>query len=630
MKTETMVRLLTVSIITILACQSSTAQTLKDTSRPRQNRTLNQRDYDEQQNALQTLLYLRNNAFEIDSPPDRVRVLLEIGDALWLIDKEEAREVFRQSFNRAADFNDSTEPRPPTSSKELQQLVITRVARRDPPLAKSLLLNSASQATQPPDPFAELYGSKTGRSEMLVKAAAETLPTDTNQAVQIARLAIPEGLSQQMRLFLVSLRAKDRLGADTFFELVLQTASNRRPKQLVEALFLWDYAFQRPTAYFGSVGWFREAPEYPVPVELKRRALGFAIEAVAENAGQFYLASAPEAERSLILERYTLLQSVAAQILPDVERLFPSATENLQAQLSRLNQELSEQGRKLPGPLEPIPTSSDVQGSADKLIERAGKASSGPARDGLYAKAALRLYLHGDYERAIDVARNIEDLSLRLKVTEPIRFDWTGDLIGQGQFDTANSIAQSIETLELRVAVLARLASACLEKKSPQSIAVLNEAEAAANKASPSAYLGSAMLAIARVYLRINDRNQARTSTSNAIRLINAAEEGSGWDLLISLNEKSARLSVQDTRWTSRKDGGLSSLTVVYPQVGGLLDVLSEISDSSLNEGLMLARQLRRKGLNYATQAALCRRTIERVQRNNNSQKTSSARAVVQ
>jgi len=629
MRIETVARLLTVSIIMILACQSSTAQTSKESSRPRQNRTLNQRDYDEQQNALQTLLYLRNNAFEIDSPPDRVRVLLEIGDALWLIDKEEAREVFRQSFTRAAEFNDSTESRPATSAKELQQLVITRVARRDPTLAKSLLLNSASQA-QPSDPFAELYGSNTGRSEMLVKAAAETLPTDTNQAVQMARLAIPEGLSQQMRLFLLSLRAKDRLAADAFFELLLQTASNRRPKQLVEALFLWDYAFQRPTAYFGSIGWFREAPEYPVPVELKRRALGFAIDAVAENAGQFYLASAPEAERSLILERYTLLQSIATQILPDVEMLFPSATENLRAQLSRLNQELSEQGRKLPGPLEPMPTSSDVQGSVDKLLERAGKASSGPARDGLYAKAALRLYLHGDYERAIDVARNIEDLTLRLKVTEPIRFDWAGDLIGHGQFDAANNIAQSVETLELRVAVLARLASACLEKKSPQGIAVLNEAEATANKAGPSAYLGSAMLAIARVYLKINDRNQARTSTSNAIRLINAAEEGSGWDLLTSLNDKSTRLSVQDTRWTSRKDGGLSSLTVVYPRIGGLLDVLSEISDSSLNEGLMLARQLRRKGLNYATQAALCRRTIERVQRNNNSLKTSSARAVVQ
>jgi tetratricopeptide (TPR) repeat protein len=442
----------------------------------------------------------------------------------------------------------------------------------------------------------------------------------------MARLAVADGLSQQMRLFLLSLRAKDRVAADAFFELSLQSAIARHPKQLTEALFLWDYAFQPSIAYLGPVGWFREAPEYPVALDLKKRALGFAVDAVAENASQFYLASAPEAEKSLTLERYILLQSVATQILPDVERLMPSATESLLAQLSRLNQELREQGQKLPGPPEPLPKSSEVQGSVDKLLERAAKASNEATRDGLYAKAALRLYLHGEYERAIDVARNIEDSSLQLELTEPIRFDWAGDLINRGELDAANNVAQSVETLELRVIVLARLAAACLEKKTPQGIAVLNEAEAAANKANPSAYLGSAMLAIARVYLNLNDRNQAKASTSTAIRLINATDEGSGWDFLASINDRSARLSVQDTQWTSREDGGLNSLKVVYPRITGLLDVLSDISDSNLHEGLLLARQLKRKGLNYATQAALCRRTIERVQRTNNSLKTSSAR----
>ena len=630
MKANTVARLLIFSMITALAYQSSTAQN-KDSSRFRQNKVLSQRDYDEQQNALQTLLYLRNNAFEIDSPPDRVRVLLEIADALWLLDKNEAREVFRQSFARATEFDDSAaETRSSTSSKQLQQLVITRVAKRDPALAKSLLL-TAPQGTGQSDAFAELYGTNAGRSEMLVKAAAETLPTDTNQAVQMARLAVTDGLSQQMRLFLLSLRTRDRVAADAFFELALQTAFTRRPKQLTEALFFWDYAFQPPTIYLGSIGWFRETPvQYPIALDLKKRALVFAIDAVAENAEQFYLASAPEAEKPLILQRYVLLQSVATQILPDVERLLPSASENLLAQLSRLNQELREQGQKLPGPPEPLPQSSEVQGSVDKLIERAAKASSGTERDGLYAKAALRLYLHGEYERAIDIARNIEDSSLRLKLTETIRFDWAGALISHRELDAANNIAQSIETLELRVTVLARLATACLENKTPQVIAVLNEAEAAANKANPSAYLGSAMLAIARVYLNLNNRNQAKASTSTAIRLINAADEESGWDVLTSANDRSAHLSVQDTQWTSREDGGLESLTVVYPRVTGLLDVLSEISDSNLNEGLMLARQLKRKGLNYATQAALCRRTIERVQRNNNSLKTSSARGGLQ
>jgi len=631
MRANTIGRLLILSMITALTYQSPAAQSRKDSNRSGQKKALSQRDYDEQQNALQTLLYLRSNAFEIDSTPDRVRVLLEIADALWLLDKNEAREVFRQSFAHAAEFNDSAgETRSSTSPKQLQQLVITRVGKRDPALAKRLLLTALPQSTQPSDGFAELYGTNAGRSEMLVEAAADTLPTDTNQAVQMARLAVADGLSQQMRLFLLNLRAKDRVAADAFFELALQTAFTRRPKQLTEALFLWDYAFQPPTIYLGPIGWFRQPPEYPVALNLKKRALGFAVDAVAENAAQFYLASAPEAERRLTLERYILLQSVTTQILPDVERLMPSATENLLAQLSRLNQELREQDQQLPGPPEPLPKSSEVQGSVDKLLERAAKASSGAARDGLYAKAALRLYLHGEYERAIDVARNIEDSSLQLDLTEPIRFDWAGDLINRGELDAANNVAQSVETLELRVTILARLAAACLEKKMPQGIAVLNEAEAAANKANPSAYLGSALLAIARVYLKLNDRSQAKASTSTAIRLINAADEGSGWDFLASVNDRSARLSVQDTQWTSRDDGGLDSLRVVYPRITGLLDVLSDISDSNLNEGLLLARQLKRKGLNYAAQAALCRKTIERVQGNNNLLKNSSARGALE
>ena len=624
---NTIARLLILSVITALAYQSPAAQSRKESNRSGQKKVLSQRDYDEQQNALQTLLYLRNSAFEIDSPPDRVRVLLEIADALWMIDKEEAREVFRQSFARATEFDDSAAgTRSSTSQKQLQQLVITRIARRDPALAKRLLLTAPPPDTKQSDGFAELYGAPAGRSDMLVKAAAETLPTDTNQAVQMARLAVADGLSQEMRLFLLSLRARDRVAADAFFELALQTAFTRRPKQLTEALFLWDYAFQPPTFYLGPVGWFREGPEYPVALNLKQRALAFAVDAVAENAAQFYLPSSPETEKPLTLQRYVLLQSVTTQILPDVERLMPSASENLLAHLSRLNQELGEHGEKLPGPLEPLPKSSEVQGSVDKLLERAAKAANVDMRDGLYAKAALRLYLHGEYERAIDVACNIEDSALQLELTEPIRFDWAGDLINRGELDAANNIAQSVETLELRVTILARLAAACLEKKTPQGIAVLNEAEAAANKADPSAYLGSAMLAIARVYLNLNDRNQAKASTSTAIRLINASDEGSGWEFLASVKDTSPRLSVQDTRWTSREDGGLDSLRVVYPRITGLLDVLSDISDSNLNEGLLLARQLKRKGLNYATQAALCRRTIERVQRNNNSLKTSSAR----
>jgi hypothetical protein len=52
-------------------------------------------------------------------------------------------------------------------------------------------------------------------------------------------------------------------------------------------------------------------------------------------------------------------------------------------------------------------------------------------------------------------------------------------------------------------------------------------------------YGNSDILAIARVYLKLNDRNQARASISTAIRLINTAEEESGWDFLNSGSDKS-------------------------------------------------------------------------------------------
>ena len=57
-------------------------------------------------------------------------------------------------------------------------------------------------------------------------------------------------------------------------------------------------------------------------------------------------------------------------------------------------------------------------------------------------------------------------------------------------------------------------------------------------------------------------------------------------------------------------------MTVGYPRLAGLLDVLPKASEIDFEEALMLARQIKPKGLNFAVQAALCRQTIERLQRN--------------
>src|SRR5919205_587015 len=388
--------------LTIGACQLIAAQVPQ--------RPAHRKDALKQETALQTLLYLRSSALGIDDVPDRIRVLVEVADALWLVDREQARETFKQSFELATEVDKSKSPGGARPVRELQQSVITRIASRDPQLALSLSRRAAELSSSTRDGFGELYGVDGAPSELLVNAAREALTSNTSKALEMARLVSRDGLSQQMPPFLLRLRTKDQAAADSLFTSTLQSAAARSPKQLVEALFYWDYVFQRKVIYLGPVAWFREAPtEYPVPVALKQTALKFAIDAALENTQQTYLSSTADSEKPLTLERYALVHSLVSQILPDVETLMPSAAPALLAALNRLDHELKGQGRTPPGPPEPLPQASAAQGNIDKLIERAKKAPTAQAQDGFYAKAALRLYLNQEYGRAIAVAGSITD-----------------------------------------------------------------------------------------------------------------------------------------------------------------------------------------------------------------------------
>jgi tetratricopeptide (TPR) repeat protein len=610
--------MLALTIGALLACQLAVAQVPRRTT-PRKG--LDRKDVLRQESALQTLLYLRNSSLDIENGPDRVRVLVEVADALWLIDRDQARETFKQSFALAMELDKGKSSAQSGSgpTRALQQSVVTRIARRDPALALSLSQSAAELSASTRDGFGELYGVDCAPSEMLVNAAREALSSNTNQALEMAKLASRDGLSQQMRLFLLSLRVKDQAAADSLFRSTLQSAAARRPKQLVEALFHWDYAFQHKVIYLGSVAWFREAPiEYPVSTTLKQTALKFAIDAVLENTQQTYLSSSADSEKPLILERYALVHSLASQILPDVETLMPSAAPALLAALNRLDHELKGQGRTPPGPPEPLPQAPAAQGNIDKLLERARKAPTIEAQDGFYAKAALRLYLIQKYERAVEVAGSISDTTLQQKVMDPIRFDWAGDLIARNKLDSAAQVIQAVGNLEPRVVLLAKLADAYITNKNPSDgLVILREAEVAIGKAKRSPHLGSVILAIGEAHLKLNDRNQAQAAVTLAIELINLSVDGREWDFLGGSSQAVGQLSIQDIQWTNRKDGGLDSVTVVYPRLAGLLDVLRKASEVDFEEALMLARQLKPKGLNHAVQAALCRQTIERIQRNN-------------
>src|SRR5215213_8778850 len=390
----------------------------------------------QQLDALQTLLFLKNSAAEIKDARDRVRVLLEVADAMWAADQEQSREVFRRAFDGAVEYEGGLEEKEAKLfGMALRRSVVARVARRDAALADRMLSASVPKEAAPAttkESFAKLYGIDSARGDVLVRAAVEMLATDKETAVQLGRLAAAEGYTQGLRHFLVALRAKDAAAADSVFEVALFAASRRSPKELVEALFLWDYAFRHGGIYLGQVSWLPEEAQQagaPVAPEVKRRALAFAVEAILENVQQFDLSAAKEEERPVARERYALIHSLASQIMPDVERFAPAQSALLQTHLRRIDQELRDQGRTPPTPPEPMQTSGEANEDVEKMLSIASRVTNIKVRDGVYARAALTLYLNRQYERALEITDKIDDDKLELEMAEPIRFDRAGELL---------------------------------------------------------------------------------------------------------------------------------------------------------------------------------------------------------
>jgi hypothetical protein len=587
-----------------------------------------------QRNALQTLVYLKNSASEIDDAQDRVRVLLEIADALWVADREQSRDVFQSAFENAVKYENNLDDKQRKSyGMTLRQRVVARIARRDSALANRLLSASVPKESEPKTPneaFAKLYGLDSARGDVLVRAASDMLATDKEAAVQLGQLAATEGFTQGLRRFLVALRLKDGNSADAIFETALQAAARRSPKELVEALFIWDYAFQRGDIYLGQVSWLKESggqQPTPAPPAVKQRALSFAVEAVLENVQQYDMEAATDEQRSLVRERYVLIHSLASQIMPDVERYVPAQLQLLQTHLSRIDQVLREDGRTPPSPPEPLPTDASASEDVDKMLDIASRVTNLKVRDGVYARAALTLYMHHDYDHALEVAQKIDDHSLEAMLTEPIKFDRAGEMLAAKNLEGALAVVRTLEKPEVRVSALARLGAAFFAaKEEARGAEVLNDAETLAGKTDPSVDLAAAVLAIAQSYLT-RDRARAVDLTASAIRIENAAGGDEPWELLLAGAGSDGRLSAQNLNWVTGRSGIVTSVSVTYPKPAGLLDLISKLSASDLDDGLVLARQLKWKSVSFAAQAVVCREALEGARKNKGAQNRGQGRA---
>jgi hypothetical protein len=599
-----------ISVIWILSCLAPVGAQQRDQARkPARNPVAVSKEAALlRSSATYFLRGLAQSGNEIESVADRVRALGEIGDGLWTIDRDEARAVLLRSFHEIDKLSPASErdrERVVGQVRFLRRTVLSRIAKHDPALANQLIHDLPSEPLTAEQKQMQLEGAASPNGEALLAIAENLLASDSKRAVALAGYSLQDGLSQRLRLFLIELRSQDPAAADGLVDAALRQASTQHPGRLFDVMLLWDYVYQPPDFYLNGIVWDREKgdPTYQSAPVLKRAVLAFAVTAVIENLQQFGAAVESDQDKQFAQTQTASLYSVIQQLLPSMQADFPQGAIDLQQAQARVAQELQSAGQTFPQRPE-VKGDTASTTAIDSLLEQAGAASQGEARDCLYLGASFKLLQLHKYERAKEVAAKIDGLDRRALLLEPLNFYLASELIEKGNLNEASRIAYQLKTPELRIHTFAAIARSFIEKgKSQEALEALTEGKASARKAEPTLEVCAATLRLASTLTR-SDPMQASEIVVLAIEIANKTKDESLWPVLAPSSSANSLIF----SWKTAPTGGLKSVKSSYSRNGGLAELLSKLD---FDRAVSLAREFKSKGVSLAAQAAICRAAIE-------------------
>jgi tetratricopeptide (TPR) repeat protein len=244
-------------------------------------------------------------------------------------------------------------------------------------------------------------------------------------------------------------------------------------------------------------------------------------------------------------------------------------------------------------------------------LEKAAAATQNEARNDLYLAASFRLLQQHQYDRAIEVAAKIDDLTRRAMVLEIIGFNQAGELVEKGELEDALKAVRNINAPDVQATVLAKIGKGFLDRGDFQrGLETINQAQSLVSKAEPTIELCAATLSIASAVIK-QDPSRAYEVIGSAIQMMNRLKASDElWALMYSSNG-SQSLSTSSYSWKPSANGGLKWIKASFPRTAGLGEVLSKAAKLDFDESLFLSKQIKSKGLLLAAQAVICRNVIE-------------------
>lgn len=457
------------------------------------------------------LISLASDARSFRDQTLRGRSLARIADALWEVDVEQGRSLFRRAWEAA-----ETADRESEESLNLRRYVLTVVARRDLLLAEEFLqkLKTDQQQTKAENSRTNLWELSASSQQRLNLAESLLRTGDIERALQIADPVLGRVTISTLD-FLTHLREKDPAAADQRYATMLSRTGGDMLADANTISLLSSYIFTPHTyVVFNNQGgadssWMRSSFP-PANVDAQLRLAFF------QTASSVLLRpqSPPEQDQSDagIAGKYMVVK----RLMPLFEQYAPKGiAEAVRGQLEALYSLVSNGVRQSENEWvhKGISPEKQLADQEQPLLDQIERAKTSGERDELYFKLAL-LALSKDDLSARDYVSKIDESGFRARAQAWVDAGLAINAIKKKKVETALELARSRELTHIqRVWLLTQ--SAKLLAKTDRERALL--------------LLGDATAEVRRIGVSDLDRPRGLLAIANALKLI---EPSRVWDAI--------------------------------------------------------------------------------------------------
>ena len=487
--------------------------------------------------ARSLLISLASDALSFRDQTLRARSLARTADALWDVDIEQGRTLFRKAWD-AAEIGDRESQENPNLRRE----VLALAGRRDRLLAEEFLqkLKAEQQETKAENPKTNLWDLPEASQQRLGLAEGLLRAGDIERALQFADPVLG-GVTISTLDFLSLLREKDPAAADQRYAAMLANTGGNLLADANTISLLSSYIFTpRTYVIFNAQG----DPEYssmpyPSPANVSPQLrLGF-----FRTASAILLRPQPPLDQDQGTTGIAGKYMVVKRLLPLFDQYAPKEiTQAMHGQFEALTSLVGDGVRQ--GENEwvkkGISPEESVADQEHSLLDDIEHAKTSDERDELYFKLA-KLALSKDDLKARDYVNKIDESEFRKQAQAWVDWGLALSAVKRKKIETTPELARIGELTHIqRVWLLTQSAKLLAKTDRVKALSLLDDATAEARRIEDAGLdRPRGLLAIANA-LRVVEPSRAWDAIFDAVKAANSTEgfTGEGGVLLLTISHK--------------------------------------------------------------------------------------------